>query len=296
MVVGPCSVHDPDQALEYALRLARLARDLGEQLVVVMRTYFEKPRTTVGWKGLLNDPDLDGGCDAERGLRLARRLLLDINDLGLTCGAELLDPLAAGYLEDLLGWACIGARTSESQVHRELASGLAMPVGFKNGTDGNVGVAQDALVAARTPHARLGVDAQGAPSLVRTSGNRDVHLVLRGGGGVPNHDPEIVAWAATRARRLGLARPVWVDCSHGNSQRNHRLQGSVFRRVLEQVRGGHRVIGGAMLESFLEPGSQPWTPGEPLRRGVSITDACIGWDETVALLEEAAEAVLQAPD
>jgi len=290
-VVGPCSIHDPAQAMEYALRLARLARDTRGQLVVIMRTYFEKPRTKVGWKGLINDPDLDGSCDGVRGLERARRLLLDINALGLTCAAEVLDPITAPYLEDLLSWACIGARTSESQIHRELASRLPMPVGFKNGTDGNLRTAQDALVAARHPHAFFGIDDDGAPALHRSPGNPDAHLVLRGGGGAPNYDPEVVALAATRARKLGLVRPVWVDCSHDNSNRSHLLQGSVCRHVLDQVRGGQRVIGGLMLESFLEAGSQPFTPGAELRRGVSITDGCIGWNETEELLLAAARAV-----
>jgi 3-deoxy-7-phosphoheptulonate synthase len=289
-VVGPCSIHDPEQAMEYALRLARLARETRGQLLVVMRTYFEKPRTKVGWKGLINDPDLDGSCDGTRGLERARRLLLDINALGLACGAEVLDPIAAPYLEDLLSWACIGARTSESQIHRELASRLPMPVGFKNRTDGNLKTAQDALVAARRPHSFFGIDDEGAPALHRSPGNPDAHLVLRGGGGVPNYDPEVVAWAATRARQLGLVRPVWVDCSHDNSKRSHLLQGSVCRHVLDQVQGGHRVIGGFMLESFLEAGSQPFAPGVELRRGVSITDACIGWKETEELLRAAARA------
>jgi 3-deoxy-7-phosphoheptulonate synthase len=290
-VVGPCSIHDPDQAMEYALRLARLARETHGQLVVVMRTYFEKPRTAVGWKGLINDPDLDGSCDGARGLERARRLLLDINALGLACAAEVLDPMTVPYLEDLLSWACIGARTSESQIHRELASRLPMPVGFKNRTDGNLKTAQDALVTARRPHTFFGIDDDGRPALHRSPGNPDAHLVLRGGGGVPNHDPEVVAWAATRARQLGLVRPVWVDCSHGNSNQNHLLQGSVCRHVLDQVRGGHQVIGGLMLESFLEAGSQPFAPGAELRRGVSITDDCIDWNETEELLRAATRAV-----
>jgi 3-deoxy-7-phosphoheptulonate synthase len=260
-----------------------------------MRTYFEKPRTTVGWKGLLNDPDLDGSCRAERGLEAARRLLLDINALGLPCGAEILDPTAVRYLEDLLAWACIGARTAESQPHRELASGLPMPVGFKNGTSGNLIAARDAMVAAQRPHTFFGIDDDGAPALHRSSGNPDTHFVLRGGGGVPNYDTEVVTWAASRAGRLGLARPVWVDCSHGNSGHDHRFQASVCRHVLDCVRAGHRAIGGLMLESFLAAGRQPVAPSAELRRGVSITDGCIGWDETEELLRAAAKAVEAAP-
>jgi len=294
-IVGPCSIHDPDQAMEYALRLARLARDTRGQLVVVMRTYFEKPRTTVGWKGLLNDPDLDGSCRAARGLKVARRLLLDINALGLPCGAEILDPTAVRYLEDLLTWACIGARTCESQIHRELASGLPMPVGIKNGTSGNLITARDAMVAAQRPHAFFGIDDDGTPALHQSSGNPDTHFVLRGGGGVPNYDAEVVAWATSRARHLGLVRPVWVDCSHGNSSHDHRLQARVCRQVLDHLGAGHRALGGLMLESFLAAGRQPLAPGVELRHGVSVTDGCIGWDETEELLRAAAKTVETAP-
>jgi len=290
-VVGPCSIHDPEAALAYAARLARTARELSDALVVVMRTYFEKPRTRVGWKGFLSDPHLDGRGDPVAGLEGARRLLARIGALGLGCGAEVLDPLAVRYLEDGLAWACVGARTVQSQIHRELASGLPMPVGFKNATDGNVRAAHDAMAAASLSHTHLCLDASGRPAVRRSGGNRDTHVVLRGGGGVPNHDAESVAWAAARARQLGTARPVLVDCSHDNSHKNHRLQGAVCREVLEQVRGGHDAVAGFMLESSLEAGRQDWEPGAALAPGVSITDACIGWEETEALLREAAEAV-----
>lgn len=290
VVVGPCSIHDPDEALEYGRRLAHAAARHRDALCVVMRTYFEKPRTRVGWKGFLHDPHLDGSDDMALGLERARSLLLELSALGLACGAEVLDPLASAYLEDLLSWGCIGARTSESQVHRQLASGLPMPVGFKNATDGNVTVAHDAMAAARRPHSYLGLGGDGRAAVCRSRGNPDVHLVLRGGGGVPNDDPETVAWAAARARREGLRRPVFVDCSHGNSHKNERLQGSVCRRVAAQVREGHRVIGGVMIESSLEAGRQDWSPEAPLAKGVSITDACIDWSETESLLEEIADA------
>jgi 3-deoxy-7-phosphoheptulonate synthase len=291
VVAGPCSIHDPDEALEYGRRLSRVAERHADALCVVMRTYFEKPRTQIGWKGFLHDPHLDGSDAMAPGLARARALLVELGSLGIACGAEILDPLAAAYLEDALAWGCIGARTTESQVHRQLASGLPMPVGFKNTTDGNVTAALDAMTSARSPHGYLAVAADGRTAVCRSRGNPDVHLVLRGGGGVPNDDPETVAWAATRARRTGAVRPIFIDCSHGNSHKNHRLQGPVCRRVLDQLRGGHRVIGGIMLESFLEEGRQDWSPGATLQKGVSITDACIGWAETEALLEEIAEAV-----
>jgi len=291
VITGPCSIHDPDAALEYGSRLARVAARHADRIEVVMRTYFEKPRTRVGWKGFLHDPHLDGSDRMAEGLERARRLLIELGELGLACGSELLDPLTATYLDDLLSWACIGARTVESQPHRQMASGLDLPVGFKNATDGNVAVAHDALVAAARPHSFLALEADGRVAVRRSRGNPDGHLVLRGGGGIPNDDPETVAWAAARARREGLVRPVLVDCSHGNSHKNHRLQGVACRRVLEQVRGGHASIAGLMLESFLEAGRQDWSPEAPLRRGVSITDACIDWPETESLLDEIAAAV-----
>jgi len=291
VIAGPCSIHDTEVALEYAERLVRTAEPLTGELCVVMRTYFEKPRTTVGWKGLINDPHLDGSCDVEAGLELARGLLLAINEKGMPCASELLDPFTPQYMGDLLAWASIGARTTESQTHRELASGLSMPVGFKNGTDGSLDVARNAMISARHPHSFLGITPDGRSAVVCTQGNPDRHLVLRGGTAGPNHDPESVARAARLLADEELARPVMIDCSHGNSRKDHRNQGRVCREVLEQVRGGSRAILGVMLESHLEPGSQGWQPGRELRRGVSITDACIGWEETEDLLNEIAEAV-----
>lgn len=292
-IVGPCSLHDREVASAYAERLAPLAASLSGELLVVMRTYFEKPRTTVGWKGLINDPQLDGSCDVARGLELAREILLEINALGLACATEFLDPVAPQYIGDLIAWGAIGARTTESQTHREMASGLSMPVGFKNGTDGNLRVALDAMVSARHPHSFLGISAAGATAVIKTAGNPDRHVVLRGGAGRPNHGPEDVARAAAACAAEGVARGVLVDCSHDNSGKDPARQGAVCRAVLEQVRAGSEGILGVMLESHLEPGRQDWSPGVPLRFGVSLTDACIGFEETEALLREIAASVRQ---
>jgi 3-deoxy-7-phosphoheptulonate synthase len=245
----------------------------------------------VGWKGLINDPDLDGSCQVERGLEIARRLLLDLGTLGVPCASEILDPFTPQFVGDLLVWASIGARTSESQTHRQLASGLSMPVGFKNGTNGNLAVAHHALVAAGCAHSFLGITREGASAVVRTRGNPDRHLVLRGGGGRSNYAPEDVARAAALGEGEGVERPVMIDCSHGNSNQDHTRQAAVCREVLAQVRRGDRAIMGLLLESNLRPGRQVWERGAPLQRGVSITDACMGWEETERLLTEIAEAV-----
>jgi 3-deoxy-7-phosphoheptulonate synthase len=291
VVVGPCSIHDPEQALEYARRLRPLATAHQRELVLVMRTYFEKPRTTVGWKGFLNDPHLDGSCDVAEGIRLGRGLLLQILALGIPCATELLDPVTPQYLADCISWAAIGARTSESQTHREMASGLSMPVGFKNGTDGTVTGAANALISARRPHSFFGVDAEGRASVVQTRGNADIHLVLRGGRDGPNYAPQHVTEAARSVEGEDVPRPVMVDCSHDNSAKDHARQGLVVRSILEQVRAGQPALMGLLVESNLRPGSQKWTPGARLEPGVSITDACIGFEETEALLAEAAAAV-----
>jgi 3-deoxy-7-phosphoheptulonate synthase len=291
-IVGPCSIHDADSALEYARRLAGAARRHRHELVVVMRTYFEKPRSVLGWKGYLNDPDLDGGCDARRGIALSRELLLAVGELGLPCASEVLDPIACRYLEDLLSWTAIGARTAESQIHRELASGLAAPVGIKNGLDGNIDSAVHAAVAAASPHTSLALDDSGRAIAVRTAGNPGAHVVLRGGRRGPNHDPGSVAAAALGAASLGLERPVFIDCSHGNSGKDHRRQAGVCREVLAQIRGGQTAIGGLLLESHLMPGRQRWETGQAAAPDQSITDACMGWDETEALLAEIAAGVL----
>jgi 3-deoxy-7-phosphoheptulonate synthase len=293
VIAGPCSIHDTETAVEYAERLAAAAEPLRDALHVVMRTYFEKPRTTVGWKGLINDPCLDESRDVSEGLARARRLLLQLNELGVPCASELLDPFTPQFVADLLAWASIGARTTESQTHRELASGLSMPVGFKNGTDGSLAVARNAIVAARHPHSFLGICADGASAVVSTRGNPDAHLVLRGGSAGPNYDAESVAHATELVSRdcdPALRRPVLIDCSHGNSDKDHRFQARACRAVLEQVRSGRKQVLGVMLESHLLEGRQDWSPGKELQRGVSVTDACIGWEETERLLGELAEA------
>jgi len=291
VVVGPCSIHDAGAACEYAGRLRAVADRAEDALVVVMRTYFEKPRTTVGWKGLLNDPHLDGTCDVAHGIECARRTLLAINALGVPCATEALDPVTPDYLADLLSWTSIGARTAESQTHRQMASGLSMPVGFKNGTDGRIEAASNAMLAAGEPHSFLGVSEDGRAAVVKTLGNPDRHVILRGGASGPNHGPEHVAAALRLVADQGVARPVMVDCSHGNSQKDPSRQASVCREVLAQLRTGRRELMGLMIESNLSPGAQTWKPGGELAYGVSITDACIGWEETEALLEEIAETV-----
>lgn len=291
VVVGPCSIHDAEAAVEYAARLRSLIVETRRELVIVMRTYLHKPRTTTGWKGILNDPRLDGSCDVAAGLEEGRRLLLRIHAQGVPCAAELLDPLSTAYLHDLLSWGAIGARTIQSQVHREMASGLFLPVGFKNGTDGVLDDAAHAILAARQPHAFLGVDGRGRVAVMRTRGNPDGHVVLRGGPERPNYLPADVAHAASLVRSSRAARPVMVDCSHGNSAKDHARQGAVCRSVLDQVRAGAESILGLLLESNLEAGRQPWRPGAPLRSGISITDACIGFDETAELLRESASSV-----
>jgi 3-deoxy-7-phosphoheptulonate synthase len=291
VIVGPCSIHDPEAAVEYAQRLRGVARKTEDALVVVMRAYFEKPRTTIGWKGLINDPDFDGSCDVAHGLEIARKLLVEINELGIPCGSEVLDPFTPQFIADLLCWGGIGARTTESQIHRQLASGLSMPIGFKNGTDGGLDAAANAMVAASHPHTFLGITADGESALVRTRGNPDRHIVLRGGGTGPNFASEFVREAAGRVAGQDLGRPVMVDCSHANSGKDHSRQGFVCREVLDQVRIGNPAIMGLLIESNLEPGRQSWQPGRPLKRGVSITDACVGWEETEKLLHEIAETV-----
>ncbi|MGB0620727.1 MAG: 3-deoxy-7-phosphoheptulonate synthase [Myxococcota bacterium] len=286
-IVGPCSLHDPNAAIDYAKRLLPLAKELEDELVVVMRTYFEKPRTTVGWKGLVNDPRLDGSCRVEEGLALAREILLQVNDLGLPCATEFLDPFAPQFLADAITWAAIGARTTESQTHREMASGLSMPVGFKNGTDGTHQVAIDAMTASSAPHSFLGVRSDGTAAVVKTAGNPDTHVVLRGGGGRTNYDRESVTAVAEKLGKRG----VMVDCSHGNSKKDPALQGEALRDVARQVMAGSNDVLGVMLESHLEEGRQDWAPGRELRYGVSITDACIGFEETDGLLRELAASV-----
>lgn len=295
VVVGPCSIHDPEAAYEYAAKLKPVADSVRTRLLIVMRTYFEKPRTTVGWKGLINDPHLDGTCDIATGVELAREILLKINQSGLPCGTELLDPISPQYIADLISWAAIGARTTESQTHREMASGLSMPVGFKNGTEGSLQVAVNAMISAGTPHHFVGINADGQTAIIRTMGNPDRHIVLRGGGGKTNYEAEQVAQAETAVAGEGIARSIMIDCSHDNSNKDHTRQSLVAHEVLRQFRDGHQTIMGFMLESNLNPGKQAWQEGVALQHGVSITDACLGWNETEHLLYEMAAAVTLKP-
>ncbi|MEY2931676.1 MAG: hypothetical protein RL033_2425 [Pseudomonadota bacterium] len=290
-VVGPCSIHDPSAALEYAKLLLGAAERLREDLLIVMRVYFEKPRTTVGWKGLINDPGLDESYQINTGLRMARRLLCDLNDMGLPCGCELLDPISPQYISGLVSWGAIGARTTESQVHRELASGMSMPIGFKNGTDGTIKIAVDAVVSSARPHQFLGVTEQGLAGIVSTKGNPECHVILRGGATGPNYDAETVQSTAAALTKAGLRRGLMVDCSHGNSSKDYRRQPLVAKALAEQIAAGERAIMGVMIESNLVEGNQSLEAGKPLKYGQSVTDACINWDATVPVLEELAAAV-----
>jgi 3-deoxy-7-phosphoheptulonate synthase len=292
-IVGPCSVHDPQAALEYAAGLEKLVAELREQLVIVMRVYFEKPRTTVGWKGLINDPDLDGSFNINKGLRTARKLLLDLNDLGVPAGTEFLDIVTPQYFTDLISWGAIGARTTESQVHRELASGLSCPVGFKNGTSGDIQIAVDAIRAARHPHHFLSFTMAAHSAIFHTSGNEDTHLILRGGSKQPNFDAASVGSAGEALAGAGLSDRLMIDFSHANSNKQHERQLDVCHDVSSQIAGGEDRIMGVMIESHLKAGRQDVKPGESLVYGQSITDACIGWEDTASMLKELADAVEQ---
>src|SRR5512138_559030 len=288
VVVGPCSIHDPVAGLDYARRLKRLADELEDVFHVVMRVYFEKPRTSVGWKGFINDPFMDDSFRIDVGMEKARKFLLDVNEAGLPAGTEALDPIAPQYYGDLVAWTAIGARTSESQTHREMSSGLSTPVGFKNGTDGDVESAVNAILSASRPHAFLGLSGQGRSAIVRTRGNRYGHLVLRGGGGRPNFDTVSISLAEQALAKSGLAQNIVVDCSHANSWKKPELQPLVMRDVVHQIREGNRSVVGLMVESFLEPGNQPIPEDlSKLRYGCSVTDACVGWDTTVDMLRSA---------
>jgi 3-deoxy-7-phosphoheptulonate synthase len=296
VVVGPCSIHDPAAALEYARRLAAERGRAADALEIVMRVYFEKPRTTVGWKGLINDPYLDESCRISEGLRIARELLIDIGKLGVPSGSELLDTISPQYIGDLIAWGAIGARTTESQVHRELASGSSAPIGFKNGTDGNVRIACDAIQAASRAHHFLGVHKSGQIAMIRTRGNPDCHIILRGGT-APNYDEANVAAACDVLARAGLRPALMVDCSHANCGKQHERQRDVVREIARQVAQGSGRVFGTMIESHLNPGAQPFTPGRDdpakLAYGTSITDPCLGWDATVESLRLLREAVLE---
>ncbi len=291
IIVGPCSVHDTAAALDYARHLSEKARELREDLLIAMRVYFEKPRTTTGWKGLINDPHLDGSGDVNAGLRMARELLLEVLDLGLPAGCEFLDPITPQYISDAVAWGAIGARTAESQIHRQLGSGLSMPIGFKNRTDGNIQVAVDAVRAAAVPHAFAGIDDRGAPAILHTTGNPDGHVILRGGRGAPNHGVEGVEGALAMLHAAGLPERVVIDASHDNSGKDPERQAEAAGEIAAQVADGSEEIVGVMLESFLVGGRQELQDGAALTYGQSITDACMDWERTVSVLDRLAEAV-----
>jgi 3-deoxy-7-phosphoheptulonate synthase len=290
-VVGPCSIHDPEAGLDYARRLRALADEVSDTLVLVMRVYFEKPRTSLGWKGFINDPDMDDSFRIDKGMLRAREFLLRLNELGVPAGTEALDPIAPQYYGDLIAWTAIGARTSESQTHREMSSGLSTPVGFKNGTDGDVDSAVNAILSARGAHAFLGVNEQGRTAIVRTHGNRYGHVVLRGGGGRPNYDTVSISLAEAALAKAKLPANIVVDCSHANSWKKPELQPLVMKDVVHQIREGNGSVVGLMVESFLEAGSQPILPPDrsQLRYGVSVTDACVSWDTTAEMIRNARE-------
>ncbi|MCT8553159.1 3-deoxy-7-phosphoheptulonate synthase [Glaesserella parasuis] len=289
IVIGPCSIHDPVSALEYAKKLKVLADKVSDKLYIVMRVYFEKPRTTVGWKGLINDPNLNGTFDVEKGLRIARKLLLDLAELGLPLATEALDPISPQYLADLFSWSAIGARTTESQTHREMASGLSMAVGFKNGTDGNLGIAINAMQASAMGHSFIGINQQGQVTVLHTKGNPDGHVILRGGKS-PNFEAQYVQECEQALRKAGLPEAIMIDCSHGNSNKDYRRQPLVAENVLQQLVAGNQSIIGLMIESHLFAGNQSSEqPFEQMQYGVSITDACIDWQTTETLLTDFAE-------
>lgn len=288
VVVGPCSIHDEEAAMDYAGRLARVARDVEDQMAIVMRVYFEKPRTVLGWKGLISDPALDGSMDIEGGLRKARRIFLNISDMGLCAGTEVLDPITPPFISDLIAWAALGARTTESQTHRQMASGLSMPIGYKNGTDGDVQIAIDAMEAARHPHSFIGIDLDGQTCVLSTTGNTFGHMILRGGRPGPNYDKGSVAAAAARMAAAGVNGRIVIDCSHDNSFKDYRNQERVWDNVIEQVCAGSPVLAGLMLESNIREGKQKLgdDPAK-LEYGVSITDGCIGWEDTERMIRGA---------
>ena len=295
VVVGPCSIHDVDAAKEYAQRLKVLADDVADQVFVVMRAYFEKPRSTVGWKGLINDPHFDDSFKVAEGLHIGRQLLLELSQMGLPLATEALDPITPQYMQDLISWSAIGARTTESQTHREMASGLSCPVGFKNGTDGSLGVAINALESVASPHRFLGISPTGQVSVIQTKGNAHGHVVLRGGSSGPNYTPEHIQACESALEKLGLTQSIMVDCSHANSNKDHRQQCNVVDSVTQQIAAGNRSITGLMIESHLHEGNQSINNPDGLSYGVSITDACINWDETDSLLRQLAEQLAARP-
>ncbi len=296
VVVGPCSIHDPEAGLDYARRLKELQEEVADTMLLVMRVYFEKPRTTTGWKGYINDPDMDDSFRVDVGMEKARRFLLDVCELGLPTATEALDPISPQYLGDLIAWTAIGARTTESQTHREMSSGLSTPVGFKNGTDGDISIAINAVLSSSHPHSFLGINDRGTVSIVRTSGNTYGHVVLRGGGDRPNYDSVSVAIAAQALKKAGLPANLVVDCSHANSYKKPELQPLVMSDVIQQIRHGNDSVVGVMIESNLVSGNQPIPKDlSQLKYGCSVTDGCIGWEETVTMLRNAHQELLLRP-
>jgi len=296
VVVGPCSIHDPEAGLDYARRLKELQAEVADTMLLVMRVYFEKPRTTTGWKGYINDPDMDDSFRVDAGMEKARRFLLDVCELGLPTATEALDPISPQYLGDLIAWTAIGARTTESQTHREMSSGLSTPVGFKNGTDGDISIAINAVLSSSHPHAFLGINDRGTVSIVRTSGNGYGHVVLRGGGDRPNYDSVSVAIAAQALKKAGLPANLVVDCSHANSYKKPELQPLVMSDVIQQIRHGNESLVGVMIESNIVSGNQPIPKDlSQLKYGCSVTDGCIGWEETVEMLRSAHKELLLRP-
>lgn len=296
VVLGPCSIHDPVAGLDYANRLKQLADEVSDVMVLVMRVYFEKPRTSVGWKGFINDPDMDDSFRIDKGMEQARKFLLDVNEIGLPAGTEALDPIGPQYYGDLISWTAIGARTSESQTHREMSSGLSSPVGFKNATDGDLDVAINAILSASNPHSFLGINSSGTTAILRTRGNRYSHIVLRGGGGRPNYDTVSVSLAEKALTKARLPKNIVIDCSHANSWKNPELQPLVMRDVMHQIREGNTSIVGMMIESHIHAGNQsiPKDLSE-LRYGCSVTDACVGWDTTVEMIRNSARVLRESP-
>ncbi len=291
VITGPCSLHDRDAAIEYVQRLKKLQDKTEDKLLIIMRAYFEKPRTTVGWKGMLYDPVMDGSYDIETGFSIARSVMLEIAEIGLPIATEFLDPIVPQYLADMVTWAAIGARTTESQVHRQMASGLSMPIGFKNAMDGSLMAAVQAVGAAQSGHSFMGIDSEAKVVIAETKGNKYGHLVMRGGASGPNYASEYVAFAGILLQKAGIENGLIIDCSHANSNKDHKLQGKVLVDVCDQIKQGDRVIAGVMLESFLDEGNQPVNTLDQLKYGVSVTDKCICWDETENLILHLAEVV-----
>lgn len=291
IITGPCSLHDEEATLDYARRLQKAQKECSDRVLIIMRAYFEKPRTTLGWKGMLYDPHLDGSYDIDEGVRKSRKLLRDIAEIGVPTATEFLDPIVPQYLADLVSWAAIGARTTESQIHRQMASGLSMPIGFKNATDGNLAVAMDAIQAASNPHSFLGIDRNGQVAIFETKGNKYGHLVMRGGTNGPNYASEYVVFAEVLLRKGHVPNGLVIDCSHANSHKNPKRQREALSDIADQIRSGNKSISGVMLESFIKEGKQSIGSAGGLKYGVSLTDGCVGWEETEELINELARAI-----